>query len=466
MQKIFEEVSSLDDRCYKNFFLSEDILMEHAAEGMASYIKCNFANNINITVVTGSGNNGADGIALSRLLHANYDVSLFFAKEPKSEMALLQKKRAQALGVTVINTLEECDIIVDAIVGTGFNGNFNEKLTTILKKINSLQAFKIACDVPSGMTKNGECAKTTFQADITLTMGALKKSLFLDEAKDFTGKIEVLDLGIARGLYETQTNWQLLDNDDLQLPTRTTQNSHKGSFGHFAVLCGEKQGAGIMTALAGLKFGAGLLTLVGYENHQLLNLPYALMYSHTLPTNTTAIACGMGLGNEFSDKELHNFLKNDLPLLIDADIFSMDIILEILQRKNIVLSPHPKEFVSLLKITNLADITIENLQKNRFKYTELFCKAYPDATLLLKGANVIIGQDKEFFVNPHGSAKLAKGGSGDVLSGLIGSLLAQGREPLNAAIHGSLAHTKLAQNYTGTDFSLTPEDLIHGIGNL
>jgi len=466
MQKIFDEVGTLDARCYEELFLSEDILMEHAAQGMASYIKNNFSNDKKIIIATGSGNNGADGITLARLLHGNYNVSLFFIKKPKSPMALLQEKRAHALHVPVIHKLQECDIIVDAIVGTGFDGEFNNDISAVLEQMNALRAFKIACDVPSGLKKSGECAQTTFHADITLTMGALKKSLFLDEAKDFTGKTKVLDLGISRKFYETQTNWQLLDLDDLELPTRGQQNSHKGSFGHLAVLCGEKQGASIMSALGALKFGAGLVTLVGYENHQVLHIPHALMYAHTLPENTTAIACGMGLGTEFSDDELKGLLKNKLPLIVDADLFNMSIILKLLKRKNIVLTPHPKEFVSLLKITKLADIDVKELQKKRFEYVELFCNAYPNATLLLKGANVMIGLENNFFINPHGSAKLAKGGSGDVLSGLIGSLLAQGRSPLDAAIHGSLAHTKLAQNYNGADFSLTPDDLIQGIGNL
>ena len=466
MQKIFDEVGTLDARCYEELFLSEDILMEHAAQGMASYIKNNFSNDKKIIIATGSGNNGADGITLARLLHGNYNVSLFFIKKPKSPMALLQEKRAHALHVPVIHKLQECDIIVDAIVGTGFDGEFNNDISAVLEQMNALRTFKIACDVPSGLKKSGECAQTTFHADITLTMGALKKSLFLDEAKDFTGKTKVLDLGISRKFYETQTNWQLLDLDDLELPTRGQQNSHKGSFGHLAVLCGEKQGASIMSALGALKFGAGLVTLVGYENHQVLHIPHALMYAHTLPENTTAIACGMGLGTEFSDDELKGLLKNKLPLIVDADLFNMSIILKLLKRKNIVLTPHPKEFVSLLKITKLADIDVKELQKKRFEYIELFCNAYPNATLLLKGANVMIGLENNFFINPHGSAKLAKGGSGDVLSGLIGSLLAQGRSPLDAAIHGSLAHTKLAQNYNGADFSLTPDDLIQGIGNL
>jgi hydroxyethylthiazole kinase-like uncharacterized protein yjeF len=132
----------------------------------------------------------------------------------------------------------------------------------------------------------------------------------------------------------------------------------------------------------------------------------------------------------------------------------------------VVVTPHAKEFVSLLKITNVADITTEELQKNRFKYAEDFCKTYPNVTLLLKGANVIIAHNEKFYINPHGTPALAKGGSGDVLSGLIGALLAQGRTPLEAAINGSLTHAKLALSYKGVDFSLTPDDLIDEICKL
>jgi len=414
-------------------------------------------------IATGSGNNGADGIALARLLHSDYDVYVYFVKEPKSEMALLQEKRAKAIGIKQISELQPCDLFVDAIVGTGFKGEFNHNLQQIMQNINSLNAVKIACDVPSGLKRSGECANEIFNADITLTMGALKKSLFLDEAKDFVGKIEVLDLGVARNIYEKPSNWNLLELDDLKLPLRTKQNSHKGSFGHLALLGGEKVGASMLAAKAALRFGAGLVTVVSENTY---SLAYEIMRATDLPTNTTAIALGMGLGVDFSQEKLFKYLDNSLPLVIDADIFTMPSITKILKRSDIVLTPHPKEFVSLLSTTKLANITIDELQKNRFHYVELFCMHYPNAVLLLKGANVIIGLDKRFFINPHGSSKLAKGGSGDVLSGLIASLLTQGEYPLDAAINGSLAHTKLALNYTLSDFSLTPNDLISGIGNL
>ena len=454
MQNLYDEVGSLDERCYSEFELTEDILMEHAANGIASYIRANFAKNSKIIVVCGSGNNGADGITLARLLHVEYDVSIYYAKKPKSQMAILQDKRAKNIQVPECKKITDCDVLVDALVGTGFSGSLNEKLKKLMNKMNSVQAFKIACDIPSAYE---------FRADVTLTMGALKKSMFLDEHKDFIGEIKVLDLGISRDIYEKPSNYQLLDLEDLELPYRDKKDSHKGTFGHLAVALGVKSGAGIISALAALKFGAGLVSLVGNIKD---SVPHIIMYSSNIPNSATALALGMGLADEFNEIDIGDLLDNDLPLIADADIFNNKIILDILKRKNLILTPHPKEFVALLKIVGLSSITIKELQKNRFKYVELFCQKFKDVVLVLKGANVIIGQNNNYFVNPHGSEVLAKGGSGDVLSGLMGSLLAQGYEPLHVAIHASLTHTKLAKEFKGASFSLTPDDLIKGIGKL
>lgn len=464
MQKLFDEVGSLDTRCYDKYKLSEDILMEHAANGIASFIRSEFPANSTIVVACGSGNNGADGLALARLLHRDYNVKIFYVKKPKSPMAKLQIDRAHAIGVKSTIELNECDVLVDALYGTGFYGEFNYEAKAVMQTINKLSAYKIACDIPSGIEKNGGCNKDTFCADMTLTMGALKKSMFSDSAKEFVGKIRVIDLGIPRSIYEKKSNWNLLDMSDLELPFRHKKNTHKGSFGHLTILGGDKVGAGMLSGLSALKFGTGLVTMVSKNEPH--TMPYSMMHAQNKPSNTTALAFGMGLGGKFDTDELNNFLNNKLPLIGDADIFFIDTILEILKRKNVVLTPHPKEFVSLLKITKIAEISIDELQANRFKYSEIFCAVYPSVTLLLKGANVIIGQNNAFFINAYGTSALAKGGSGDVLSGLIGSLLAQGYSCLNATINASLSHTKLVQNYKGADFSLTPEDLIEGIGKL
>lgn len=455
MQNIFDEVGSLDKRCICEFGLTEELLMEHAAQGMANYIKDNFSKDSSITIVCGSGNNGADGLALARLTHRYFDVTLILAKTPKSEMAKLQHKRTQALNIKESETVLKSDVLVDALIGTGFKGALNTQLVTIVNEMNTMSAFKIACDVPSAFA---------FKADVTLTMGALKKSLFLDNVKDLVGEIEVLDLGVHRDLYEKVSDTKLLDIQDLKLPYRTKKDSHKGSFGHLSIASGEMSGASVMSALSASRFGCGLVTLITHKDSN--SFHHSLTSASELPKNTTALACGMGLGNAFSEDDLEKFFDNTLPLILDADIFSMPIILRLLQRDKVALTPHPKEFVSLLKLTNLADISIEELQKNRFTYVELFISKYKNVTLLLKGANVIIAQNDKIFINPHGTSALAKGGSGDILSGLIGSLLAQDYSSLNAAIHASLAHTKLAQNYKGADFSLTPDDLIEAIANL
>ena len=461
MQKIFDEVNSLDKRCYEEFFLNEDILMEHAASSICSYIEDIFEENKSVLIVCGSGNNGADGLALARLLYKKFDVSLYLASEPKSSMAKLQYKRVKTLNIKEVDEPFEADILVDCLFGTGLNKPLDEKYLTLIDTLNSYNSFNIACDIPSGINHFGQISSSTFEADVTITMGALKTSLFSDFAKDYVGEIIVSNLGVQREIYETQTNKFLLDESDMKLPFRNKKNSHKGSYGHLNVVAGCKKGAGIIAAKAAFGFGAGLVSVVCHEN---LDLPYHIMQTHFISENCTAIAIGMGLGKYETD-EIRKILNKPILKIIDADLFYDELIVEILD-KEVVLTPHPKEFVSLLKLTNIADIGVEELQNNRFLYVEKFSKKYPKVVLLLKGANVIIAQNEKLYVNSFGSAVLSKGGSGDVLSGLIGSLLAQGYKPLEAAISASLAHAMGARNYKKNNYSLIPSDLVEEIRKL
>uniref|UniRef100_UPI0040479539 NAD(P)H-hydrate dehydratase n=1 Tax=Aliarcobacter sp. TaxID=2321116 RepID=UPI0040479539 len=461
MQKLFDEVNSLDKRCYESFFLSEDLLMEHAASSMALYICENYSHLKSILIVCGSGNNGADGIALARLLHTKFHINLYLASSSKSSMAKLQLQRVQALDVNIVEELILCDITVDCIFGTGLNKPLNKNSINIINTLNSYDSIKIACDIPSGINTLGQVESIAFEADVTITMGALKTSLFTDIAKDYVGEIIVADLGIQRNLYEIDSNKYLLEQNDMNLPFRNKKNSHKGSFGHLNVVAGCKKGAGIIAAKAAFGFGAGLVSVVCHEN---LDLPYHIMQTHFISENCTAIAIGMGLG-KYETQEIRKILSKDVPKIIDADLFYDELICEVLDQE-IVLTPHPKEFCSLLKLCDIANIDINELQNNRFLYVEKFSKKYPKVVLLLKGANVIISQNEKIFVNSFGTATLSKGGSGDVLSGLIGSLLAQGYKSLDAAITASLAHTLVARDYNKNNYSLIPSDLIEGVKRL
>ena len=462
MKNLFYEVDSLDQNAYETYQLSEEILMEHAANGMALMIKQITPSVQSILIVCGSGNNGADGITLARLLQGFCDVRLYLHKHPKTPIGVRQLERIKALGIVPVTSLENADVIVDALFGSGLKGELKQEDAQILETLNCLKGHKIACDIPSGLNKYGHLDPHTFVADVTLTMGGLKRGLYADKAKDYVGEIQQIDLGLSREKYEADTPWKLLEASDIQPPHRLHANTHKGSYGHLCVIHGQKEGAAIIAGLAALHYGSGLVSMVGETiNH----LPAALMQDEALPENATAIACGMGLGRNFQRERLSHVLSKDIPLILDADIFYHSIFYDLLHKK-IIITPHPKEFVHILKTLKLADITVQELQNNRFEYVEQFSRTFPNVTLILKGANTIIAADQRYFINPLGDAKLAKGGSGDVLSGICGALLAQGYTCLDAAVQASLAQTLAAKQSNKNSYALLPEDIIQGLAYL
>ncbi len=466
MQKVFENCYALDKKCYEQYGLSEDILMEHAAAGMANYIRKHFPQGTSVLIAAGTGNNGADGIALARQLHGDYEVKLYVPFELHSAMAKVQFERAAFLGVKVVDTISHVEIVVDALFGTGLNRNIDENTEHILHQLNAIKAHKIACDIPTGVGEKGTLMPMAFHADVTVTMGAYKEALFLDACKDVVGEILRVDLGVSSFFYEGQSQTCLLEKSDLKLPSRTQQSTHKGSFGHAAVFCGEKEGAGIISGMAAATFGAGLTTLVVHEK---ITPPPYLMLSTVVPDNASALAIGMGLGCHFESEFLQKYvIKSHLPIVLDADSFYNKEILSVLDQKDreIVITPHPKEFVVLWKTLTGEQLTVTEVQNKRFEMVRKFNAKYPHITILLKGANTLIMQEERLYINPLGCSKLSKGGSGDVLSGLIVSLLAQGYTAIDAAIQGSLALVIAADHYKGSSYSMLPMDLVEEVGKL
>lgn len=466
MQPLHKSCYHLDQRCYEKFGLTEDILMEHAALGMAEYIKAHFPRGSTLLIVAGVGNNGADGIVLARLLFGYCVVELYLPFGVKSAMAEIQLERVKKLGVDLVDTIIESDVVVDALFGAGLGCELDSETQEIINTLDKLQSFKIACDIPTGISEAGNPLPLAFKADTTITMGALKESLYSDNAKDFVGEIHCVDLGLPRESYDIPSDSYLLDRSDLKLPSRTQKSVHKGTYGHLAVIVGEKEGAGILSALASLRFGVGLATVVGEVKSQ---LPYSLMQAKEIPYNTTAITLGMGFGSDWDDERVDVVVESDVPIVLDADIFHTERIGIFLEQNErpLVLTPHPKEFVSLWnRLYRDETLDITTLQANRLHYVRRFCLQYPSIVLLLKGANSIIAQDKKCFVNPHGSAKLSKGGSGDVLSGLIGALLAQEYQALDATITASLALAFAAKVDSRNSYALLPTDLIENLALL
>jgi hydroxyethylthiazole kinase-like uncharacterized protein yjeF len=440
--------------------MSEDLLMEHAAIALKEAIP-NEAKRV--LIVSGAGNNGADGVALARLIQGKKDVCVYLPFGAKSPMAELQKERAKRLEVRFVDSMDgEWNVIVDALFGSGLNKPLNEEAIDIVTKINSINAYKIACDIPSGLNLDGIAQSIAVIADKTVTMGGYKEALFSDEAKDFVGEIVRADLGVSSEAYEDESETYLLEREDLTLPLRERKNTHKGDFGHLAVVAGAKVGAGIIAARSAFAFGAGKVTIV--ENEPYI-VPYEIMSCSSLPSDASAVCIGMGLGKRYDDEYLSKFLlDHELPMILDADLFYEPILIKVLEsRKDLVLTPHPKEFTSLLSLTDVADVETKELQKRRFELLREFTYRFRDIVVVLKGANTLIGQNGTIYINSFGGANLSKGGSGDVLGGLIASLLSQGYSPLKAAINASLAHTFAAEKFDKNSYALTPRDLIEEV---
>lgn len=459
MQNIYKDLEILDKRAIEKYSLSEDILMENAANALHSLIlKCVHKMSV-VTIVCGGGNNGGDGYALARKLLGDYFVRVLVAKEPKTKMCELQYNRAMAAGIERVKKILPCDIIVDCLFGSGFVGEMSIEMEKLISQMNKNARIKIACDIPSGIDRDGNVQNEAFIADYTLSMGALKSCFFSDVAKEYIGEIVVGDLGVGRKSYEIPSNTQLLEKNDMRLPHRKSQNVHKGDFGHLCVYVGEQSGAGLLSALAGFAFGAGLVSVMGKGFQK----PIELMSATEIPKNAKSFVIGMGMGA--LPENLYQMLET-APCVLDADMFYQDCMLDILQNhQNLVLTPHPKEFISLLEICNFAHLSIDDLIKNKIEILREFSTKYPNVIFLLKGANTLIAKDSKIYINTFGTPALAKGGSGDVLSGMIGSLIAQGYDRLEATISASLAHSFAARIENNT-YGLTPLKLIENIKNL
>ncbi|GAA9468371.1 NAD(P)H-hydrate dehydratase [Helicobacter pylori] len=464
MLSVYEKVNALDKRALEEFNLSEDILMENAAMALEKAVLQNASLGAKVIILCGSGDNGGDGYALARRLVGRFKTLVFEMKPAKSPMCQLQKERAKKVGV-VIKAWEEknedleCDVLIDCVIGSDFKGALEPFLN--FESLSQKARFKIACDIPSGIDSKGRVDKGAFKADLTISMGAIKSCLLSDRAKDYIGELKVGHLGVFNPIYEIPTDTFLLEKSDLKLPLRDKKNAHKGDYGHAHILLGKHSGAGLLSALSALSFGSGVVSVQALECEITSNnKPLELVFCENFPNFLSAFALGMGLEN--IPKDFNKWLEL-APCVLDAGVFYHKEVLQALE-KEVILTPHPKEFLSLLKLVGI-NISMLELLDNKLEIVRDFSQKYPKVVLLLKGANTLIAHQGQVFINTLGSVALAKAGSGDVLAGLILSLLSQNYTPLDAAINASLAHA-LASLEFKNNYALTPLDLIEKIKRL
>ncbi|MBF0917128.1 MAG: NAD(P)H-hydrate epimerase, partial [Campylobacter sp.] len=357
MKNLYLDTRVLDERAGEKFDLSEELLMENAAVAIANFIRKKFKKGVRVLGICGGGNNGADVLCALRMLDGEYECEFILASKNLKPLATKQLERAKFAGVReskdAENSLNSAKCLIDGLFGSGLNRNLDEKHIELISKINASPAYIIACDVPSGLSSEGKVLGACVKADATITMGARKLALYSDVAKDYVGKIKVATLGISAQNYECESDYHLLEKCDLMLPNRKNQCVNKGDFGHAFIISGEHIGASKLCAKAAFAFGAGLVSVIGEQS---LNLPTHIMQASKISEKMNAGALGMGLGKK-GVEELEVQILKGKKLVLDADIFYSPKVLDLLS-ENCVLTPHPKEFCSLLKICKMADIDV------------------------------------------------------------------------------------------------------------
>lgn len=423
----------------------------------------------NILILTGKGNNAGDGFMLAkRCLHAQIHVTVCALFEP----ALLKGDAAEAYqlfcrsGGRVVS-LRSCvdgnyDAIVDAVFGTGFRGELPQQVKEAFNHFKSSKAWKLAVDIPSGVNgSTAEVSPDTFQADTTLTFIALKQGMLTGNAPNLCGELLLADLGIADAFADlSHTNCCYPGGKYLRsLRPMRAADSYKNQCGHVLLVGGGKGMAGAirLAAEACLRTGAGLVSVATHPENQtaVLHGRYELMvHGVAVPAQLEAllnkadvVVIGPGLGQDAWAKKMYTAVKNYKGLVVcDADGLNL-LAQSHLPWHRAILTPHFGEAKRLL-----GDSTLNT--SKRFEVAEQLSKEYA-ACIVLKGPGSLIVDGKRININRSGCSAMASAGMGDVLSGIIAGLLAQGLSRFEAAtlgvyIHGLAAEQAARDGQLGT----------------
>lgn len=468
-------------------------LMERAAQQVFQWIDTQLQGaQVPIHIFCGIGNNGGDGMALGRLLiQKGYNTHCYVVNysDKRSKCFLKNYDRYKnttkvwpklLTGENDFPQLSSEGIIVDAMFGIGLNRPLDSWVKKLVQHINKVNVFKLSIDVPSGLFIDAPTpdAEAVIKTNLTLTFQAPKLAFFLPETAGFTQNLEILNIGLdAKYLQQTPTEARLiLKQDAMRMYIPRQKNGHKGTYGHVLIAGGSygKMGASTLATKASLRIGAGKVTAFipkcGYNILQ-TTAPEAMVITDDTETHITnfklpedfqAIGVGVGLGlDSETAKAFESFLSNHKhPLVVDADALNLmgenKNLLKLLPKKS-VLTPHPGELERLLG--SWTD-DYDKLAKAK----ELSKKQ--DIILVIKGANTITVYQDNLFVNTNGNPGMATAGSGDVLTGIITGLIAQGYDPLIAAIFGVYLHGSAGDNASQRQGfnSMIASDLIDSLG--
>ncbi len=470
------------DRCaIQELGILGPILMENAGQKIFKSIQKRFPDlrKEKIVVIAGKGNNGGDGFVVARhLLNHGADpvVLLLSSKKEVKGDAAVNLEMAEQIGIQISEVcsakdlslhkreISQSSILVDAIFGTGLSQPARGFYVNVIEQINKAKAFKIAVDIPSGLSSDtyqiiGPCVK----ADLTVTLAALKIAHVFPPAEEYIGELEVADISIPSFLFDNEDLKLELVGEETVLPyfKKRKKDAHKGTYGHLFILSGSlgKTGAAVMAGKAALKMGAGLVTvgtpasclpIVARSMDELMTEPLpetpektfsseAVIKTVSLLKGKDALLIGPGISTHRSTAEfvLSLIPKIKIPVVMDADALNIlaskpDAIKSLSMPA--ILTPHPGEFARLLNLST------REVVKRKLELVPQFAAKY-GVYLVLKGYRTLTATpDGRVFINSSGNPGMATAGSGDVLSGMVASMIIQEKNLLEAVLAAVYVH--------------------------
>lgn len=461
-----QEMKAIDSYSIQKIGIPSLVLMERAALSVVDVMRDGINREDRILIISGTGNNGGDGIAVGRILHQlGYYVDILITgdqntatKEFKEQLAI-----AYNIGIDIFNqhSKMEYNIIVDAIFGIGLSKDVTGIYKDIIEWVNESSAKVYSIDIPSGIhADTGKVMNVAIKADETITFGFYKIGIIMHPGAEYAGKVTLSDIGFPDQAREAVAPKYYIyeDEDRKRLPIRE-KYSNKGTFGKVLAITGSRDivGASFLTAKAAYRMGAGIVKILTVrENREILHmlLPEALVSTYESEElkqeeyiqniideihSATSIIIGPGIGTGKDARLILSLvLKHSrVPTVIDADainILAMDKQYNYMNLPgNYILTPHLKEMSRLMEcdVDSISEDILKTVQSTTIK---------GGYALVLKDTRTIVSNGLLHYINVTGNNGMATGGSGDVLTGIIGGLLAQGMKPYEAATLGVYLH--------------------------
>lgn len=455
------QVKELDRYAMEAFSISGNVLIERAGEAAFQLLMSQWPESKRLSVLCGTGNNAGDGFVLARLAaEKEMDVQVIQVGDINKLHgdALAAQQRLLGSGVVPVAysktqalELDSYDVVIDAMLGTGVHGNVDGNYAEVISVINSSAIPVFSIDIPSGLNADtGMPQGIAVKANLTITYVGIKQGLITGDGPEYSGKVVFNNLKLPQALYDMRSpSGYRLDYDNLMklLPPRS-RNAHKGNFGHVVLIGGAPgmPGAIRLAGEAAVRTGAGRVTIVTHPEHAAtLNLtrPELICYGveqveeiFPLLSLASVIGIGPGLGqSKWAQDLLVVAIESGLPLVVDAD--AINLLAESNQDyDNWILTPHPGEAGRLLGKSS------SEIQRDRFKSANDIADQFGGIAVLKGLGTLIKPKGSQPAVCPYGNPGMASGGMGDVLTGIITGLIAQGLSNLEAAELGVVIHSK------------------------